>query len=555
MNSAQRLVASEQARMSLIAIVSQRTSTAIILTDAAGFVIWTNHGFEAMTGYSMADMAGRKPGHVLQGPLSDLSAVDRLRHAQQVGEACNVQLVNYTKAGHPYWTALEMYPVRDESGEVRYFLALQRDVTNDRLKSLTQRLQLEALEEVSASNSVVDALRGAALKISRGMNWSHVAWFPVEAGNLREGEWLGGGEISGANLQLAGIADSVRGTLSDEGVAPAAHYGDWVSRRMVVPGTPFVLFVLACGRPAWGAVALIARQYELGVNSQALVHVLDHVGESISRAGERLSLLRSLEEAKLHAEALSEERLQVARQLKDANDKLLTVARATALHTMIGGVAHELSQPLTALGTYLGILRAGLAKLDPRPPLAIGEALEKAGQQQYRCSEVINRLREFTGATVPAPVPVRIDDLLDEAAALYHASKRDDGRRISIIHGDKSVVVIADRMQLQLVIFNLLQNAAEASASAPCRDVEIRTAVMNGSLVKITVSDRGTGVPMEVARRLFQPFVTSKSDGTGTGLAVCRMIVESYGGSIWYEPRPGGGASFSFTLRYSRASG
>ena len=109
--------------------------------------------------------------------------------------------------------------------------------------------------------------------------------------------------------------------------------------------------------------------------------------------------------------------------------------------------------------------------------------------------------------------------------------------------------VVADRIQVQQVVVNLIRNAIDAMEDSPRRELHVAVRPVEDDLIQITVADTGPGVSPEVADQLFQPFITTKRHGMGVGLSISRTIVEAHGGRIWAEPNPGGGASFHFTLR------
>ena len=111
-------------------------------------------------------------------------------------------------------------------------------------------------------------------------------------------------------------------------------------------------------------------------------------------------------------------------------------------------------------------------------------------------------------------------------------------------------LVLADRIQVQQVLLNLIRNAIEAMQGAPRRELVVATkALPADALVEVSVADTGSGLAPEVASQLFQPFVTTKASGMGVGLSICRTIVEAHGGKILAEPGPAGGTTFRFTLR------
>ena len=108
--------------------------------------------------------------------------------------------------------------------------------------------------------------------------------------------------------------------------------------------------------------------------------------------------------------------------------------------------------------------------------------------------------------------------------------------------------VLADRVQIQQVLLNLIRNAMDAMEASPNRNLVVSVAPAGDSRVRISVADSGPGIAPEIAGQLFQPFVTTKRQGMGVGLSISRTIVESHGGRIWVEPNPTGGAIFHFTL-------
>ena len=130
-----------------LGLVARNTTNGVVITDAQGNLEWANTAFERMTGYTLAEVKGRKPGHFLQGPDTDPASIAQLRRAEQTGERCYVEILNYTKSRHPYWQIVDMEPVHDARGKLVNWIAIQTDVTAHRLaeqhlRVLNERLQL-----------------------------------------------------------------------------------------------------------------------------------------------------------------------------------------------------------------------------------------------------------------------------------------------------------------------------------------------------------------------------------------------------------------------------
>jgi two-component system sensor kinase FixL len=137
--------------------------------------------------------------------------------------------------------------------------------------------------------------------------------------------------------------------------------------------------------------------------------------------------------------------------------------------------------------------------------------------------------------------------LITEANALALVGSREYGIDVQVELDPDAAVVLVDRIQIQQVLVNLIRNAIDAMVDTPERYLAIRSEA-SGGLVRVAVEDTGSGISEEVAAQLFQPFVTSKQNGMGIGLSICRTIVEAHGGRIWFESRPEGGTAFHFTL-------
>jgi two-component system sensor kinase FixL len=160
---------------------------------------------------------------------------------------------------------------------------------------------------------------------------------------------------------------------------------------------------------------------------------------------------------------------------------------------------------------------------------------------------MLAKLRDLVARGEILRKPENLPHLVEEAAALamLGAQQRDIHLSLRLNHALPDVMV--DRAQVQQVLMNLLRNAMQAMAGQPRRDLTV-AALAENTFVRVEVTDTGPGIAPAIAANLFQPFITTKPDGMGLGLSICRSIVEAHGGRLWTEPNPSGGARFCFTV-------
>ena len=244
------------------------------------------------------------------------------------------------------------------------------------------------------------------------------------------------------------------------------------------------------------------------------------------------------------------ERQKTEARLQELQSELVHMSRFTALGEMASTLAHEINQPLTAIANYLKGCRRILQRMEGQEVAMLEGAVNQAAEQALRAGQVIRHLREFVARGESERHIEALPKLVQEASALALVGAREKGIRVSYQFDPNAPLVLADRIQIQQVLLNLIRNAIEAMQDEPRREMAIATRALVGEgLVEVSVTDTGTGIEPEVLTRLFQPFVTTKKHGMGVGLSICRTIVESHGGKIWIESEVGRGTTFRFTLR------
>jgi two-component system sensor kinase FixL len=240
------------------------------------------------------------------------------------------------------------------------------------------------------------------------------------------------------------------------------------------------------------------------------------------------------------------DRQHTDQRMQELQASLQHAARLRSMGQMAASLAHELNQPLTATSNYVKAAQR-LAEA-PQPDLArIRQALELAAQQTLRSGEIIRRLRSFLAPGEMERRPEPMGKLIEEASALALLGAKEPGVRVDLGLGPVVHVVEVDRLQIQQVLLNLMRNGLEAMEATEKRELSVHVEAIDG-MVQVSIADSGCGVPPEVEAQLFQPFVTTKADGMGIGLSVCRTIVEAHGGRLWMEANPDGGSVFHFTV-------
>ena len=246
----------------------------------------------------------------------------------------------------------------------------------------------------------------------------------------------------------------------------------------------------------------------------------------------------------------AEEKLRASeRRLLDAQMELAHVTRVTTLGEMTASIAHEVNQPLAAVAANAEACLRWLDRATPNLDEA-RRSVEWVINDNNRASEVIWRVRALAKKTEIEQVPLDIKDVVKEVNALVRSELVSHQVLLRTEFASSLPLILADRVQLQQVIINLVMNGIEAMQSVTDRPRElvIRSRQDEKQQVLVSVTDCGVGIPAENAGRMFQAFFTTKSGGMGMGLSICRSIIEAQGGRLWATEALPHGATFQFTL-------
>ena len=477
-------------------LIDGATNYAIYMLDPMGRVTIWNRGAERIKGWAEADIIGcdfaifYTPEDIAVGkPRADLDDANRLGRIEE--ESWRVR-----KDGSEFLASVTITALRDEAGALRGFGKVVRDITDQKAAEVAIVRREHHLRSILAT--VPDAMIV--------MNEDGVVSSFSAAAELIFG--YAQAEVVGQNVAMLMPAAARRG-----------HDGHL--RRAGV-------------RHMIGTV-----RQETAVRKNGVVFPIELAVGEAAIAGERIftGFIRDLT-ARQDAE----------RKLKELQSELIHVSRVSAMGTMASTLAHEINQPLTAIANYLETTRAMIAD-DGDPVLSeIAEALDLAAAQSLRAGTIVRRLRAFVDGGDAGFRVERLDVLVEEATSLGLLGAHEAGVKVTMTIAAGLDRVLVDRIQIQQVLVNLIRNAIQAMKDVETKELTIATAPDREGWVKVTVSDTGPGIDPEIRDRLFHAFVTTKEDGMGLGLSICRTIVEAHGGRIWAEPGPTGGTAFHFCV-------
>ncbi len=357
----------------------------------------------------------------------------------------------------------------------------------------------------------------------------------------------------------------------------AEHVASWMAPLRGFAVGAAVTLVLAASLAAWLARRLL-RPVEALARGARSVAAAGGTGPDLAIAAPRstvaefeaLRLGLADAEAALRQRAEAERRAAAAlresdRRVQELRAEFLRVARLSEMGQMAVTLAHELNQPLAASVNYINGARRLIERAAAEgatgpgagsPPYGAAlEALGRAAGEAIRVGQVIRRMRGFAFRAEAEKQIVDPPSLVEEVNELALILARHAHVEVGLSLDPQVPPVLADRVQIQQVLLNLMHNAIEAMEGQQ-RERRLTVTVhaaAGADLVEFSVADTGPGLPDEVKAELFAPFVTTKPSGVGIGLSVCRTIVEAHGGRIWAEPNPGGGTVFRFTLPVATA--
>jgi len=479
-------------------VVIEAASDAVVSIDESGAIILVNPAAKRMFGYNPEELIGQNLTILMPAAMRELEA--GFKRSLESG------------AKHLNWHGTEVKALRANGNEFPVEVSFGETTTNGR-KVITGFIR-----DISEKKHTEELVRSSKRNLSLAINTiPALAWSARPDGSVEflSQRWLDYTGMSAAEARGWGW---VKAFLPDD------------LDRLIT----YWRSVLANGEP--GEIEVRVRQFD-GNYRWFLIRVSplrDESGAIVKWYGINTDI---------------DDRKRAEVQLTRARGELAHVARATSLGVLAASIAHEVNQPLSGIVMNA---RTCLRMLDSDPPNIDGarETARRTIRDGNRASEVVTRLRALFKTKEVAADWVNLNDAAQEVIALSLSELQSKRIIVRQEFAENLPSVKGDRIQLQQVIQNLLRNASDSMSSIDDRPRQllIRTECDDSQNVQVTIQDTGIGIAPEAAGRLFDPFYTTKEDGTGIGLSVSRSIVEAHRGQIWAATNEGPGTSFIFSI-------
>lgn len=475
---------------------------ASVLEEPGPRIVFVNEAFTEMTGYSAEEAVGHSP-RFLQGPETSRVQLDRIRQALEACQSCSAELVNYRKDGTPYWVELNLAPVRNDGGHPKYFIAIERDIT-DRKRNEAERQELGA-----RAAAIVESALDGIITIDEA------------------------GTIESVNQAARSLFGYEQGELS---------------------GRPITTLMPSPYREEHDGY--IARYLRTG--ERRIIGSSRRV-EGLCKDGSVIPIMLSVGEAEFQGRRLFTGTVHDLSHESELEEQLRQSQKMEALGTLAGGISHDFNNILHSMMGFSGIAQRAVEDGDLDLARRSIQEIEKGS---VRAADLVEQILTFSRQAKVELHPVSLGDEIAEVYRFISGSKPDLVK--SQLHVDREeLVVMGDATQLHQLVQNLATNAIHAmeedgghleihvDKTTVVGQRDTRTGPLEpGEYGRLRVIDSGKGIPEDVLERVLDPFFTTKEKGKGTGLGLATVhgIVTRMGGGLDIHSELGVGTEVSAFL-------
>ncbi|BCS55885.1 PAS domain S-box protein [Geobacter sp. SVR] len=488
---------SAEEKIRRLALVAQVAENMVVITDASGVIEWVNPAFTRVTGYGLEEAEGQRPGRLLQGPETDLDAVNRIRTRIAEHGGIRAEVLNYAKSGRKYWVELNIQPVFGDNGQLERFISVEQDITERKATDIHLR------------------------KLSRVVDQSPVAVVITDCQGRIE-------YVNPRFCLLTGYNDeeSIGGNLRilKSGFHPPEFYQELWS-------------AILAGNEWRGEFCNKKKDGSLYWESALISPVRNEHGELT------------------HFVAVKEDTTEQKRMIKELEEaKLAADAGSRAKSEFVATVSHEIRTPLNAI---IGLSDLALrTELTPQQH----DYVRKVHTAGKALLTIINDILDFSkieaGKLEMETIEFDLEEVLLNVKAVVETSVYDKGLDLLLdVAPELPVRFMGDPVRLGQILVNLVSNAVKFTDKGEVGlSVRLMEKNAEGLHLQFSVRDTGIGMTPEQTEKLFQPFVqadstmTRRYGGTGLGLSICKRLVDMMKGRMWVESSQGNGSTFSFTV-------
>jgi len=567
-----RLTDSERQARDL-SLIAEKANNAAIITDVQGLVVWVNDGFVRITGYTLEEARGKKPGSLLQGPRTDAASVARMREAISKRLPFAEETYNYGKNGREYWLHIDASPVFDAGGDLTHYVAVQTDIHERKMADMLRAGQSRVLEMLSGKSPLPalleevcrvieqqcpDSGAGASIMLLEGDALRSTA------GALMKQEYRSAvdGCVIGPTSSTCGVA-----AWSGKLVVTADMHTDanWAAYLALTDShglrSCWSMPVKSALGEVLGTIALYHNRpasptendLRLMGETARLAGIAIERRQSEHRMAEMMTdVLRSRDESERQGVELAVRATEME-QLRDRAEEA-TAAKSAFLANM----SHEIRTPLTAILGYADLLRddGGMADAPDRRLQTI-ETIRSAGQHLLTViNDILDLSKIEAGKMTVESIDTSLPEIFQEVESLMRPRSAAKGVRLGT-HLETPIParVLSDPTRLRQILMNLVGNAAKFTDHGSITLSAKVAGSKDDQRLLIDIIDTGSGLNPDQAARLFGAFsqadesVTRKHGGTGLGLTICRRLAELMGGHVTLErSEPGMGSCFRVDL-------